>query len=265
MSPPSSPPLSPGLVPPEQQEPQEPPPFPPGPVEELVRLIGKAARAQQLYLPNNPIYRGAIDALRGGFPPIWNEIDELVLTILETDIRWYGAVVAGDPGGAKSTDNLAWLFYKDGVRELSFAQGFEDAEVIKLLQIIQRARKGGADEDDLVTMLWEADFTFLKYKYVDLLQEGGPGNELSDGSDVAAPPDSGEIQRSTQQAVAESRAGGIVNMADFDATLYFLDEREIEYLHREIRREYEQDLRANIVSVLLDIFEAQTDPDIRNE
>src|SRR5581483_6250908 len=148
--------------------------------------------------------------------------------------------------------------------ELTFMKGFEESEAVKFLQIIQRARKGGADEDDLVTMLWEADFTCLKYKYVDLLQEGG-GSELADGTEVAAPPESGEIQRATREAVAESRAGGIVNMADFDATLYFLDEREIEYLHREIRREYDQDLRANIVSVLLDIFEAQIDNDVRNE
>ncbi len=54
-------------------------------------------------------------------------------------------------------------------------------------------------------------------------------------------------------------------MADFDATLYFLDEREIEYLHSEIQREYAQDLRVNIVSVLLDIFEAQPDPEVRAE
>ncbi len=262
MTPPSSPPTTPGVLP-EPVEPQEPP-FPAAPVEELLRLLGKAARAQQLYLPNNPIYRGAIDALRAGFGPVWKETDELSLTILETDIRWYDAVVAGDPGAAKSTDNLAWLFHKDGIRELTFVKGFETDEAGRLLQIIQRARKANADEDDLVTMLWEADFTFLKYKYVDLLQDGTPG-ELADGYAAAPIPSAGEIQRATRDAVAESRTGGIINMADFDATLYFLDDREIEYLHREIRREYEQDLRANIVALLLDVFEAQTDPDVRAE
>jgi len=257
---PSSP-AAPGQLPP--SEPLEPP-FSPAPVEELLKLVAKAARAQQLYLPNNPIYRGAIEALRIGFAPVWAETDELTLDITEGEIRFFDTPVAGDPTHAKTPDNLAWLFFKDGVRELTFAKGFEENEVIKLLQIIQRARKGAAEEDDLVTMLWEADFAFLRYKYVDLLQDGG-GAELADGSDVgqAAPPS--EVQRATKDAVAESRASGIVNMADFDATLYFLDEREIEYLQSEIRREYNQDLRANVVSVLLDIFEAQSDPDIRSE
>jgi hypothetical protein len=241
------------------------PPFRPAPIEELFRAISKAARAHQMYLPNNPVYRGAIETLRGAFRPIWAETDEICLEITESEIRWYDVAVAGDAAAAKSADSLAWLFFKDGVRELRIAKGFEDTEVVTLLDIIQRARKGGANEDDLVAMLWEADLAFLQYKYVDLLQDGGgPGGELADGSEVtpAAP---GDVQRGAREAVEESRAGTIVNMAEFDATLYFLDEREIDYLQLEIKREYQQDLRMNLVAVLLDIFELQSDPEIRAE
>jgi len=245
-------------------EPQEAP-FSGAPVAELLKLIIKASRAAQLYLPNNPIYQGAITALRAGFTPIWAETDELPLVVTESEIRWYDTVVSEAQGAAiKSADNLAWLFYKDGVRELKMAKGFEDEEILKLLTIIQRARKGSADEDDLVTMLWEADFTYLKYKYVDLLAEGGGTSDLADGTDAQSA-DPGAVRAGTQEAVQESRAGGVVNMADFDATLYFLDEREIEYLQNEIKREYAADLRTNVVSVLLDIFEAQTDSEIRTE
>jgi HEAT repeat protein len=238
------------------------PPFSAAPVEELLRLISKAARAHQLYLPNNPIYRRAIENLRAGFPPIWAEVDELTLTITESEIRWFDTPVAGEAGN-KSADNLAWLFYKDGVRELTFMKGFEDAEVIKFLALIQRARKGSPDEDDLVTMLWESDLALVRYGYVDLLQEGGVG-ELADGGDMQ-PVGPGEVQRNMREAAQESRASGIINIADFDATLYFLDDREIEYLHTELKREYDRDLRVSVASVLMDIFEAQQDPDIRKE
>ena len=40
-------------------------------VSELLRLFGKAARAHQLYLPNNPVYKAAHDALRTSFAPVW--------------------------------------------------------------------------------------------------------------------------------------------------------------------------------------------------
>jgi hypothetical protein len=244
-------------------EPQEPP-FAPASVEELLRFVVKAARAQQMYLPNNPVYRGAIDALRGAFGQIWQQTDQLTLVMAESEIRWFGQTVAGEAGVGKSPDNLAWLFYKDGVREITMSRGFEDAEVIRFLEIIQRARKGSADEDDLVTMLWEADLTFLTYRYVDLLRDGAAGDELVDGGTVA-PADPDGVRQATEEAVEEFRAAGIVSMSDFDPTLYFLDEREVAYLHEEIEREYRHDLRTNVTAVLLDIFEVQPDPAIRAE
>jgi hypothetical protein len=54
-------------------------------------------------------------------------------------------------------------------------------------------------------------------------------------------------------------------MDDFDSTLYFLEESEIEYLRGEIQRHYGSDLRGNVVAILLDVFEQQTDPAIRDE
>jgi HEAT repeat protein len=258
---PSAPLPTPGLIPePESVE----PPFSPAPIQELLRLIGKAARAHQLYLPNNPIYQGAINTMRAGFAPIWGEADEIVLAITEQEIRWFDTVVLDGSGSGKSSDSLAWLFYKDGVRELTILKGFEDAEAVRFLELIQRARKANADEDDLVTMLWESDFTFLQYKYVDLLREGSGGDDVADGG-PRDPVDSAAVSKATRDAVEESRESGVVNMADFDGTLYFLDEREVEYLHDELAREYQQDLRTNVTSVLLDIFEAQRDADIRSE
>jgi hypothetical protein len=239
-------------------------PFPPTLVEELLRLVAKTARAHQLYLPNNPIYRGAIDSFRGGFAAIWKETNEITLTIAEGEFQWCDVAVWRDAAGtAKTTDSLPWLFYKDGLRELTFAKGFEEQEALTFLEMIQRARKATADEDDLVTMLWEADFTFLKYAYVDLLHDGSAG-ALADGSDVTTVTTE-EIRRTTHDIVEPAKTRGIVDMADFDATLYFLDDREIEYLQSEIVREYQQDLRVNISEVLLDIFEAQAKPEVRDE
>src|SRR5690349_22271952 len=90
-------------------------PFAPAPIEELLRLVVKAGRAHQLYLPNNPIYKGALDALRAGFAAIWSHTDELTLTLSETEICWYDHVVLSEPN--KGSDSLSWLFFKDGVRE----------------------------------------------------------------------------------------------------------------------------------------------------
>lgn len=224
-----------------------------------MRAFARAARAHQLYLPNNPIYKGALDGLRAAFAPLWAQTEDLVLAFTETQVVWEEVPVLDESG--KSSESLPWLFYKDGVRELKLLRGFEDEEVVRLLEIIQRVRKAAPDEDDLLTLLWEADFVFLRYRYVDLGME--PAAPVADGTEVE-PHSPDEVRTAASEAVEESRASGIVSMADFDGTLYFLDEHEIEYLQGEVKREYAQDLRANVVAILLDIFERQ-DPAVRDE
>ena len=225
------------------------------PVEELLRLFGKAARAHQLYLPNNPIYKSAHDALRAGFAPVWAELEELVLGFTESEVKWEGQTVLSE--ASRGSDSLPWLFYKDGVRELRLLPGIEAEELDKLLGIMQRVRKASPDEDDLLTLLWEGDFVFLRYRYVDVALEGAP--TLTAAETIAGDE---ETQYVEPEEVTRS---GVVNMADFDGTLYFLDEREIEYLQTEVDREYRSDLRQNVISILLDVFEQQSAAQVRGE
>ena len=232
-------------------------------VEELMRLLAKAARAHQLYLPNNPMYRRAIDALRAGFKTLWTEMSELTLVVDENDFRVYGRVVWGDTTTAKTLDSLPWLFYKDGIRELTMREGFEAVEAVTLLEIIQRARRATADDDDLVALLWEADFAFLNYRNVDLLGDG-TGDEIADGSTVGEVAAS-DIAGGVREAVEDSRTAGVVNVADFDTALYYLDPPEINYLQKELEREYRIDLRSSVTSILLDIFETQQASAVRGE
>jgi len=236
-------------------------------VQELLKLFGKAARAHQLYLPNNPIYKQALENLRAGFRPIWAETDEVVLTFTESEVKYEGETVLEER--TKGSDSLPWLFYKDGVRELRFARGFDEEELPKLLDILQRVRKASPTEDDLLTMLWQGDFAYLRYRYVDMSVE--PTTPLGDGGEKLADSQIDTRLLAEEEAVEgeetldSSPRSGVVNMSDFDGTLYFLDEKEIEYIQTEVRREYEIDLRQNVLALLLDIFERQGDPSIRDE
>lgn len=236
------------------------PPFSPTIVEEVLRMLGKAARAHQLYLQNNPVYQRALDSARAAFAPVWANADEVVLHVGETAFQWEGRVVLEEL--EKSGDSLPWLFYKDGLRELRFLKGFEENELVALLGIVQRARKSSPDEDDLLTLLWEQDFVFLRYRYVDLaVESASPLEETASPERTAERVPTQEVEPEPTMA---SRPG-IVNLEDFDATLYFLDEREIEYLRGAVQAEYRADLRLNVLSMLLDVFELQGAPAVREE
>jgi len=242
-------------------------------IQELLRLFGKAARAHQLYLPNNPVYKAAQEALRAGFLPIWEQTEELVLSFTESEVKYAGETVLEER--SKGSDSLPWTFYKDGVRELRLLRGFDDEELGKLLDILQRVRKASPDEDDLLTLLWQGDFSFLRYRYVDVMVdanvpmvEGGEAlaglEELAEGGGPTGQRIDPASYTGGDEEEEETRAG-VISMADFDSTLYFLDEKEIEYLQTEVKREYESDLRQSVVALLLDILEQQPDSEIRLE
>jgi len=225
----------------------------------MLKVFVKAARAHQLYLHNNPAYLRALDYARAAFTPIWEVTDELVFDITETELRWHGEAVLHEP--EKATDNIPWMMYKDGIRELRLLKDFERNELEPLLDILQRSRRVSPEEDDLLTMLWEQEFSYLRYRYIDM------------ATDQAAPIDKagfrgGEAGAQAMQESAppmDSTVASVVNLEDFDSTLYFLEESEVEYLRDEVRKEYEIDMRRNVVAMLLDTFETQGDRGVREE
>jgi len=235
------------------------PSFPIVYVTDLLKAFVKAVRAHQLYLPNNPMHARSLQSVRDAFATLWQHTDELDLQVVETQLTWEGRVVLDEH--ERTSDNIAWLFYKDGIRELKILQGFGEEELGILLDILQRVRKATDDDDDLLTLMWEREFATLQYRYVDLTAEGGPGVESMERAEQK------EKILSPAQAEAglQSTNSSIAKLDDFDATLYFLDDKEVEYLQGEIKREFSTDLRPAVIASLLDIFEAHKDPTVREE
>lgn len=264
----------------------EAPPCAPAVVEDALRVFDKAIKAFQLYLPNNAAHQKAMAAAKAAFEPLWQHMGGLVLQVTDTELKWYGVPVNSHP--EKGGDSLPWLLFKDGLRELVLFPGFEDEEMERFLAIIPKVRHAQPHEDDLLTLLWEQDFQCLKYRYVEINDPAAPLDP--DASPGRWPAPLGKSFDPPTEAVKEARTAiddgqeeetkeggsagdgakppkpaGIVSMDDFDATLYFLDPNEIEYLRQETVREYALDLRRLVLQALLDIFELQVDPLVREE
>ncbi|NIM52844.1 MAG: hypothetical protein GTN62_15330 [Gemmatimonadales bacterium] len=233
-------------------------------VERLMLMLDKGLRALQLYPSNNPVYQKALLNLRTAFEPVWEECGELELQVNETDLAWGANVVLSQPDKSES---LAWIMFKDGLRSLTLVEGVEDDEIVQFLDVLQQARNLPRDApDDLLTLLWQRQFQLIRYTYTELGEE-----EVASFESAAAPqPSWGEppaspspvevrqkvAEETTQAAVAEAPPE-IMKVEDFDSTLYFLDESEINYLKGEIEREYDQSLRARTLAMLFDILELE--------
>jgi len=218
-----------------------------------------------------------VEQLKTALLALWEETDAVQLMVTDTALEWYGVKVFEEP--TKAVDSLPWMFFKDGLRELTLQKGFEEREVLDFLALVPRVRRALPNEDDLLTLLWESEFTALQYRYVDVSDESGELGaspqlgrwpKKADGGATDDPRDVVEEAKAEASGASGGTADtpkppGIVRMDDFDATLYFLDEKEVEYLRRETLREYATDLRRSVLDSLLDIFEFQLDPLVRAE
>lgn len=244
--------------------------LPPSQVEEMLRTLTKGLRAFQMYLPNNPVYQRAVQNVRAAFLPVWNSgADRLVLQIVETDIVWEEQVVYHQPS---KPDSLAWMLFKDGMRVLTLFPGVEEEEIIRFLEIVQRARTLAPDAgDDLLTLLWEQDFGLIQYHFTEFVADAAVPGQSGEGAYAQPPGDAAQEEAKAEEnrgKVAEEappRLSGVMDLEDFDATLYWLEEAEIRGITEAIEHEYRQDLRSNVLSILFDILEQRGEDWARSE
>ncbi|HJQ65905.1 MAG TPA: HEAT repeat domain-containing protein [Gemmatimonadales bacterium] len=231
--------------------------LPPAQVEELLSLIGKGLRAVQLYLPNNPVYQRAIENVRVSCRKIWQVTDDLVLDVQETDLRWESNVVYSHD---QKNESIAWTLFKDGVRSVTLRPNVEETELVRFMQVLHQARTLPADApDDLLTLLWQEDFQCLSYTFRELSLDAGSPIETEETTTAAA----NDVRQQVEQEVPPQRES--VSIDEFDTTLYFLEDKEIAYLQTEVEREYAQDLRHNVLSLLFDLLELQSYGTVRAE
>jgi hypothetical protein len=225
-----------------------------------MQVLSKGIRATQLYLPNNPVYQRAVDNIRAAFRQIWQATEDLVFDIGETELRWEDNVVYSQD---QRSESIAWTLFKDGVRSLSFRPGVEETEIVRFLGVLQQARNLQADApDDLLTLLWAQDFQLISYTFRELVSENAV--PIQPGAPVPTAPPS-QLRQYVQEEAPPPKREGLVSIDDFDTTLYFLEDAEIDYLKRDVEREYSQDLRRNVLSMLFDLLELQTYSTVRAE
>jgi len=211
-------------------------------VQELVRDLGRSLRVHLLYEGNNPAVDRFVDAVRTRMAGLWEQLPRLALHVEENEVAWEGEPVYR---GETRSEDFAFLLYRDGVRELIFLPGFEEEELGVFLEILVRVQRLKADEDDLLTLLWDRDWRHLRYRYVEALPEG-----------VALPAGSGTPPRPIPPPrEAESTLVSTVSREDFREALYFLDEADLRRLEAEVRREQERDLWGDVLSGLFDRLE----------
>jgi len=128
-------------------------------VSALLTDLAKTARSFILYDPRNDAIRQFLSSLLESFSKTLESVGAVQIHIQPFEMSYEGEVVYLNRDRERS---LAFRLYRDGVRYLAIRPGFGWDELLQLLQVLSIRYTGIHQyEDDVVTLLWKANFEHL--------------------------------------------------------------------------------------------------------
>ena len=132
-------------------------------VGEWVAMLSRTLKTCRLHDAANPAVLRQREALAQAACTLVAAHGELTLRFEATDVTFAGSSL--HPARSRE-DNLAYPFHRDGVRALTLRPGIEPSEVERLVDCVLAASGPALEGDDLVTLLWEAQFPHLDIDYL---------------------------------------------------------------------------------------------------
>ena len=142
-------------------------------VADWIAALVRTIKASRTYPSNNPTLHKFQVELESRTWSCLKEVGDIVLTVQQFDLLYENYSVYHN---ADRNDSLAFRFYGDGVREITFREGLEPHELRGFLDVVKRAVETAQVQDDVVTLLWERDFRHITYYFIpleDLTEESG--------------------------------------------------------------------------------------------
>jgi len=238
---------------------------------DVMNIFIKTIKACRLYPPENP----ALGEFRSQFSHklrfFLNKYHSFAFQIGEYDFS-FGGKILYDNQDLKAS--LAFRLYKDGLRELRFMEGVEEAEIWGLTDIITRIENINQLEDDLVTMIWEADFIHIGYlatdEFLDEMPALIPENVDEFRKNLILKPvahnvdyDLGDGEEEEEVDLYEilSRKENEPPTVDANRKLYFLTPDELERLRKEVEAETAPGAVFSIIDILFEILALEKEPE----
>ena len=236
----------------------------------LIQTLLHTMKSYRLYESSHPMLSKYMDRLKTDFDHYFEELDSFILQVGEHRLFYRGKVVYESEDIKES---LAFLFYKDGIREIRFFRGLEFEEVVGFLDIIRKADSINRLEDDLVTLIWEKDLTHIAITTVDeFLEEGvnlvpGTIEDLNVGLEYKGVKGEGFDEKFQEE---EKEEGGGLAVEGLRQVLNIspdqslnqacqLNSDEMEEINRKVQREQDPEhiykLLDNLIEILLQLGE----------
>lgn len=226
---------------------------------DLSSFFLKAFKAIRFYPPDNPTVKGFRDQLFKKLQFFLNKYSSFILQIGEYTLSFKDRVLYENRDPKSS---LAFLLYKDGLRELRFSKGLEEWEIQGLMDVIRGSETINQLEDDLVTLLWERDFVHISYLATDEFLEEMPILIPQNADQLRSKLIFKPLAYNVQVDLAEEEEPDLdkllskaaIGTPSRDKNVYSLSSDEVERLKAEVESEIDPTFVFNVTDILFEIL-----------
>ena len=141
-------------------------------------MFVRTLKTCRLYDAGNPTVVRFREELAAALPELLNEAGAITYRFTADTVTCHEQVVYT---ARTRDDNLAFAFYRDGVRGLRISPGVASYEVDALVDAVLAVTGQNLDGDDLVTLLWEANLRHVDIDYIPA--EGEAGADAATGAE----------------------------------------------------------------------------------
>ena len=244
-------------------------------VADWIQALVRTLKAYRMYLPNNPTLHKFQSDLEARTWSCLKEIGDIVLNVQQFDLLFEDYSVYHN---AAREESLAFRFFTDGVRQITFREGLEPQELRGLLEVLKKATDPSQGQDDVVTLLWERDFRHIEYVHIsidEIVDESGSSQDYT--------PEEGAIEggipwpsspAAVEEAPVSSSGESVLERSDdwnpkapikssWDESIgvqFALSEQESKELHESIGIEEARPLLNEVLEIVAAILTSEEEP-----
>jgi len=245
-------------------------------VADWLQALVRTLKAYRMYLPNNPTLHKFQSDLEARTWSCLKEIGDIVLNVQQFDLLFEDYSVYHN---AAREESLAYRFFTDGVRQITFREGLEPQELRGVLEVLKKATDSSQGQDDVVTLLWERDFRHIEYVHISIedLMEGSSSQQYEpeegaiEGGGIPWP---ARVEAAEEEAPVAVPGESILERSDdwspkapiapsWDESTgvqFSLSEPESQQLTDAIRAEEERPLLNEVLEIVAAILASEEEP-----
>ena len=146
-------------------------------VKDIIQALFNAYSALKIYPIKNPAVINSTKVFSEKLMDFFSKYEEMRIGIHEFSLSFNEETLHNDGEKKKS---LPFLFYKDGMRELSFHEGLDLEEIGMFLETVKINADLSEEESDIINSLWEKDFAHIRYFALDDFLDNSIGGNNSE-------------------------------------------------------------------------------------